>query len=55
MNPELKKAMAALAVALEIIDSKNRLLEGVTAIAEQAIKELTAAELKLSKLQEVNH
>ncbi len=54
MNPELKKALAALATALEIIDSKNRLIEGISAIAEQAIKELEAAERKLKKFQESN-
>lgn len=50
-----QKLLDALAIALEVIDSKNRLLAGLTAIAEQAIKELAVAERKLKKLQEVNH
>lgn len=49
-----KKLLDALAIALEVIDSKNELIKGLTAIAEKALKELAAAEFKLSKLQEVN-
>lgn len=54
MNSELKKALDALATALEIIDSKNKLILGLTQIAEQALKELEAAERQLEKLKESN-
>lgn len=50
-----QKLFNALATALEVIDSKNRLLAGLTAIAEQALKDLEIAERKLKELQEVNH
>lgn len=50
-----QKLLDALNNALEIIDSKNKLIEGLTRISEQAIRELEVAELKLKELQEVNH
>lgn len=49
-----QKLFKALENALEIIDSKNKLIEGLTRIAEQAVKELEVAERKLKKLQETN-
>lgn len=50
-----KKLLDALATALEVIDSKNKLIEGLVRISEQAIRELETAERKLKKLQGVNH
>ena len=55
MKSDLKKALDALTTSLEVIDSKNKLLEVLTAIAEQAIKELEAAEFKLKTLQGANN
>lgn len=47
-----QKLLGALATALEVIDSKNELIKGLTTIAEKALKDLALAEFQLGKLRE---